>query len=115
MCRGVRYCAVPVWIGLCAPAGTPLAVVAKLNQAANQVIRSQRFFDAVKDHGTEAGGGRAEDTASPGARAARRESAWNPHPFVASGRLAMFRPIGLATQDGQERSGGTPSVSTASD
>jgi tripartite-type tricarboxylate transporter receptor subunit TctC len=49
------------FLGLVAPAKTPPAVVAKLNAAANRVLRSKEYIDAVNGLGMSPAGGSAED------------------------------------------------------
>ena len=49
--QGVPDFQVLAWTGLYAPAGTPPSVIAKLNQASNQVLRSPEFAQWLKAFG----------------------------------------------------------------
>jgi tripartite-type tricarboxylate transporter receptor subunit TctC len=49
------------WYGLMAPAGTPRAVVDKLNAEANAVLKSPELQKRMADFGAEIGGGSPED------------------------------------------------------
>jgi len=49
------------WYGLMAPAGTPRAVVDKLNAEANAVLKSPEIQKRMADFGAEVGGGSPED------------------------------------------------------
>lgn len=49
------------WYGLMAPAGTPKAIVDKLNAEANQVLQSVEIRKRMADFGAEIGGGSPED------------------------------------------------------
>jgi tripartite-type tricarboxylate transporter receptor subunit TctC len=49
------------WYGLSAPAGTPRAILDKLNAEANQALKSPRFQKQMLDFGAEIGGGTAEE------------------------------------------------------
>ena len=49
------------WYGLMAPAGTPRAVVDKLNAEANAVLKSPDMQKRMADFGAEVGGGSPED------------------------------------------------------
>ena len=51
------------WYGISVPAGTPRAVIDKLNTAANQVLKSPQFQKRMLDFGAEIGGGTPEDFA----------------------------------------------------
>lgn len=59
------------WTGVIAPAGLPPAVLAKLNAAVNEAIRSPVFVDRFALIGDEPGGGTPADFAE----AIRRDSA----------------------------------------
>jgi tripartite-type tricarboxylate transporter receptor subunit TctC len=64
-----------VWSGLFAPAGTPAAVVQKLNQAVNQVLREPGFADFIRQSGGEPAGGSSEQF---GAFLAAEIAKWKP-------------------------------------
>jgi tripartite-type tricarboxylate transporter receptor subunit TctC len=49
------------WYGLMAPAGTPRAVIDKLNAEANLVLKSPEIQKRMADFGAEVGGGTPED------------------------------------------------------
>ncbi len=49
------------WYGLSAPAGTPRAIIAKLNAEANAVLRSPEFQKRMLAFGAEVGGGTPEE------------------------------------------------------
>jgi tripartite-type tricarboxylate transporter receptor subunit TctC len=49
-----------VWIGLLAPAGTPRAVIAKLNAEGNKAVKSPEFVKRMNDLGYEVIGGTPE-------------------------------------------------------
>ena len=51
------------WYGLMAPAGTPRAIIDKLNAEANQVLQSPEIRKRMADFGAEVGGGTPEDFA----------------------------------------------------
>jgi tripartite-type tricarboxylate transporter receptor subunit TctC len=48
---------VTAWYGLVVPAGTPAAVVARLNEAVNQVLAESAFKDKLLQNGADAAGG----------------------------------------------------------
>ena len=50
-----------VWVGLFALAGTPPAVVQRLNEAANTIVAEPEFVEFLRGVGGEPGGGSAED------------------------------------------------------
>jgi tripartite-type tricarboxylate transporter receptor subunit TctC len=50
-----------VWVGLFAPAGTPPAVIQRLNEAGNAVIRDAAYVDFLRGVGGDPGGGSAEE------------------------------------------------------
>ncbi len=52
------------WYGLMAPAGTPRAIVDKLNAEANQVLASPEIRKRMADFGAEVGGGTPDDFAA---------------------------------------------------
>src|SRR5205085_1161729 len=52
------------WYGLMAPAGTPRAIVDKLNAEANAVLRSPELVKRMNEFGAEIGGGTPEDFGS---------------------------------------------------
>ncbi|WP_399677485.1 Bug family tripartite tricarboxylate transporter substrate binding protein [Xenophilus sp.] len=49
------------WYGLSAPAGTPRAIIDKLNAAANEVLKSPEMHKRMLAFGAEIGGGTPED------------------------------------------------------
>jgi tripartite-type tricarboxylate transporter receptor subunit TctC len=49
------------WYGISAPAGTPKAIIAKLNAEANAVLKSPEFKKRMLAFGAEVGGGTPED------------------------------------------------------
>ena len=49
-----------VWSGLFAPAGTPPAVVQRVNEALNQILREPDFIEFVRKSGGEPAGGSSE-------------------------------------------------------
>ena len=51
------------WYGLSAPAGTPRAIIDKLNAEANAVLKSPEFHQRMATFGAEIGGGSPEDFA----------------------------------------------------
>lgn len=51
------------WYGLSAPAGTPRAIIDKLNVEANAVLKSPEFIKRMATFGAEVGGGSPEDFA----------------------------------------------------
>jgi tripartite-type tricarboxylate transporter receptor subunit TctC len=51
------------WYGLSAPAGTPRAIIDKLNAQANAVLKSPEFHKRMATFGAEIGGGSPEDFA----------------------------------------------------
>ncbi|MDA7416026.1 tripartite tricarboxylate transporter substrate-binding protein [Xenophilus arseniciresistens] len=58
---GVKDLDAASFLGLVAPARTPPAVLARLNAAANKVLRSKEYVDAVNGLGMSPAGGSAED------------------------------------------------------
>lgn len=64
-----------VWIGLLAPAGTPRAVIARLNAEGNKAVRSPEFVKRMNDLGYEVIGGTPEQMRSTIDAEARR---WHP-------------------------------------
>jgi tripartite-type tricarboxylate transporter receptor subunit TctC len=52
-----------LWFGLLAPAGTPPAVIAKLNAAANEALKSAEVVKALAPQGIDPLGGSADDFA----------------------------------------------------
>lgn len=52
------------WNGLVVPAGTPAAVVAKLNAAVNASIAQKEFVDKLRATGAEVYGGSSEEYAA---------------------------------------------------
>lgn len=50
-----------VWFGLFAPAGTPPAVLAKLNQVTNRILKDRQVIDTLKKAGLEPVGGSPEE------------------------------------------------------
>jgi tripartite-type tricarboxylate transporter receptor subunit TctC len=59
--QGVKGIDARVWVGLFAPAGTPPAVIQRLNQVSNAVIREADFVEFLRGVGGEPAGGSAED------------------------------------------------------
>jgi tripartite-type tricarboxylate transporter receptor subunit TctC len=51
------------WQGIIAPAGTPTAVIAKLNAALNEVLLDPEVVKQISDTGSQVGGGSPEDFA----------------------------------------------------
>jgi tripartite-type tricarboxylate transporter receptor subunit TctC len=51
------------WQGIIAPAGTPAAVIAKLNAALNEVLLDPEVIKQISDTGSQVGGGTPEDFA----------------------------------------------------
>jgi tripartite-type tricarboxylate transporter receptor subunit TctC len=49
------------WSGLIAPAGTPAAIIKKIQDDANVVLRSPEVKDALQKQGAQAGGGTSEE------------------------------------------------------
>jgi tripartite-type tricarboxylate transporter receptor subunit TctC len=52
------------WYGLMAPAGTPQAIIDKLNKATNVVLKSPEIKARMLDYGAEIGGGTPADFAT---------------------------------------------------
>jgi tripartite-type tricarboxylate transporter receptor subunit TctC len=52
------------WYGLMAPAGTPRAIIDKLNAEANLVLKSPELQKRFAEFGSEAGGGTPEEFGS---------------------------------------------------
>ena len=50
-----------VWFGLFAPAGTPAAIIAKLNADANRALKDPQVLDVLNKQGLEAVGGPPDD------------------------------------------------------
>jgi len=55
--QGVPAFRAVLWSGLFAPAGTPPAVVAKLNELVNQALRDPAFAEQMRAQGGEPAGG----------------------------------------------------------
>ena len=53
-----------VWFGLFAPAGTPSAIVERLNLEVNAILKSPAFLDKLSSTGSEPGGGSPKEFAS---------------------------------------------------
>lgn len=51
------------WFSIAAPAGTPAAVIARLNAAANEVLQSPLIRDGLAKQGLQVHGGTPEDAA----------------------------------------------------
>lgn len=51
------------WQGIIAPAGTPTAIITKLNVALNEVLRDPEVIRQISDAASQAGGGSPEDFA----------------------------------------------------
>ncbi|MGC3983635.1 MAG: tripartite tricarboxylate transporter substrate binding protein [Pseudorhodoferax sp.] len=58
---GLRGVYAASWYGISAPAGTPKAIIAKLNAEANAVLKSPEFQKRMLAFGAEIGGGTPED------------------------------------------------------
>jgi tripartite-type tricarboxylate transporter receptor subunit TctC len=50
-----------VWFGLFAPAGTPPAVLAKINQITNRILKDKQVSEIMKKNGLEPAGGTADE------------------------------------------------------
>jgi len=61
---GVRGMIASAWYGLMAPAGTPKAIVDRLNKESNAVLQAPEFRKHLTDFGAEIGGGTAEEFAA---------------------------------------------------
>jgi tripartite-type tricarboxylate transporter receptor subunit TctC len=61
---GVPGYSAPTWSGVIAPAGTPRAIVDKINDAVNKAIKTQAFKDRFGSIGDEPAGGTPEEFAS---------------------------------------------------
>jgi len=61
---GVRGMFASAWYGLMAPAGTPRAIIERLNRESNAVLQSADFRKHLTDFGAEIGGGTAEEFAA---------------------------------------------------
>jgi tripartite-type tricarboxylate transporter receptor subunit TctC len=61
---GVRGMIASAWYGLMAPAGTPSAIIDRLNRDSNAVLQSADFRQRLTDFGAEIGGGTAEEFAA---------------------------------------------------
>ncbi|MEI8399423.1 MAG: tripartite tricarboxylate transporter substrate binding protein [Alcaligenaceae bacterium] len=51
------------WQGIIAPAGTPVAIIGKLNAALNEILLDPEVIKQIADTGSQAGGGTPEDFA----------------------------------------------------
>ena len=51
------------WQGIIAPAGTPAAIIAKLNAALNEILLDPEVLKQISDSGSQPGGGTPEDFA----------------------------------------------------
>ena len=60
---GVKDMEISNWFGIIAPKGTPPAIVAKLNQAINQVLREPDLAERITSMGNIVGGGSSQDFA----------------------------------------------------
>jgi len=60
---GVPGYSAPTWSGVIAPAGTPRAIVDKINDAVNKAIKTQAFKDRFGSIGDEPAGGTPEEFA----------------------------------------------------
>jgi len=69
---GVQDLDAASFLGLVVPARTPPAVLARLNAAANQVLKSKEYVDAVHGLGMSPAGGSAEDFGKMLARETQR-------------------------------------------
>ncbi len=58
---GIKGVVMNAWYGVAAPAGTPAPVVAKVNQAVNQALKSGDLAKRLADIGAEVRGGTPED------------------------------------------------------
>jgi len=50
-----------VWAGLFAPAGTPAAIVQRLDEAGNRIVKDPTFVEFLRSTGGEPAGGSSED------------------------------------------------------
>ena len=58
---GVPGYAAPTWTGIIAPAGTPKAIIDKLNAAANKALQSDAFKSKIAQIGDDIGGGTPQE------------------------------------------------------
>ena len=61
---GVKGVEAGIWLGLFAPAGTPPAVIARLNAAVNQVLQAPDVREKIANGGAVAAGGSSESFAA---------------------------------------------------
>ena len=61
---GIKGVDAGIWLGLFAPAGTPPAVIARLNAAVNQVLQSPDVREKIANGGAVAAGGGSESFAA---------------------------------------------------
>jgi tripartite-type tricarboxylate transporter receptor subunit TctC len=59
--QGVSGVDAHVWVGLFAPAGTPAAVIQRLNELSNRIIKEADFVEFLRSIGGEPGGGSAAE------------------------------------------------------
>jgi tripartite-type tricarboxylate transporter receptor subunit TctC len=52
-----------IWIGLLAPAGTPLVIIEKLSGAANEALNTEQVRTALQQQGTDPAGGTPKEFA----------------------------------------------------
>ena len=62
--RGVRGMLASAWYGIMAPAGTPSAIVERLNKETNTALQSPELHKQLIDFGAEIGSRSAEDFAA---------------------------------------------------
>jgi tripartite-type tricarboxylate transporter receptor subunit TctC len=61
---GIKGIDTGIWLGLFAPAGTPPAIVAKLNAEVNKVLQMPDVKEKIANGGAVAAGGTSEDFAA---------------------------------------------------
>ncbi len=61
---GIKGIDTVIWLGLFAPAGTPPAIVAKLNAEVNKVLQMPDVREKIANGGAQAAGGTSEDFAA---------------------------------------------------
>ena len=61
---GIKGIDTPIWLGLFAPAGTPPAIIAKLNAEVNKILAMPDVREKIANGGAVAAGGTSEDFAA---------------------------------------------------
>jgi tripartite-type tricarboxylate transporter receptor subunit TctC len=69
---GLKGMYASAWYGIMAPAGTPRAVVDRLNREANEALKSPELHKQLVEFGAQVGGGTAEEFAAFAAAEIRR-------------------------------------------